>query len=367
MNSSALFELADDRHLNAYFGIIIAGMLAFLRQFSFNLIYLKIGSIGHLILFIITIASKRIQKNIILLQFYALFCIILWFDAILLWTGHKKSSTEDIPTAIRIINSTIRGTGLIMNSCTSLIVTLRIWATVNAAKATSFSQLKDYIDSPIIVLIPWLLGMPFFIAHLVASIQDTNNVIRTPYFCVILNERLNLATALTSTVVMFILMIVAFWTAIIFIRLRVSQIGLVKVRKTIDIQLSSRIILFLYYSITSLVVLLQATIEFQGFKTGPTLTFAATGLVAFVIFLIQADVLKALAIYFNLSDSPTPTNSHSQSRSTNTTDALIPRRKLSLSVFLPPKARVRDSNINNTVSQSTSKSASTQSFPLLPL
>lgn len=271
---------------------------------------------------------------------------------------------------------------MIMNSCSSLIVTVRIWSTVNTAKATSSYYLKEYIDSPIILLIPWLFGIPFFIAHIITSLKNTDDVIRTPYFCVILNAQLNLATVLTSTLIMFFLMIMALWTSVLLIRLRLSQFGLLKFRLSVDIQLISRILLFLYYSITSVVVLLKATIEFQGFKNGPTLTFAATGLVACITFLIQGDVLRVFKGCLSMTQSQP---SHSYTHTTHHTpssDPLIPptqsqssqrHRKLSLSVFLPPKARLKsdDKHTNHsesfTNSNSTSKSASTQSFPLLPL
>ncbi|TIA89378.1 hypothetical protein E3P81_03095 [Wallemia ichthyophaga] len=339
MSNHGVFDIAHERYLNAYYGILVA------------------GSIGHLFLFIATIYSKRIKRNLLLLQFYALFSIILWFDAILFWTGHKSSHTEDIPTSIRVINATVRGVGMIMNSSSSLIVTIRIWSTVNTAKATSTFYLKEYIDSPILILVPWLFGIPFFIAHLITSLKNTDLVVRTPYFCVVLNAQLNLATVLTATLIMFFLMIMALWTGVLLFKLRLSQIGLLKFRLSIDIQLISRIFLFLYYSVTSLVILLKSTIKFRGFENGSTLAFAATGL----------------------------SYSHNTQITTNQTpssDPLIPptqsqlsqkERRLSLTVFLPPKARLKSNDKNTRQSESitnsyaTSKSASTQSFPLLPL
>lgn len=280
---------------------------------------------------------------------------------------------------------------MIMNSSSSLIVTIRIWSTVNTAKATSTFYLKEYIDSPILILVPWLFGIPFFIAHLITSLKNTDLVVRTPYFCVVLNAQLNLATVLTATLIMFFLMIMALWTGVLLFKLRLSQIGLLKFRLSIDIQLISRIFLFLYYSVTSLVILLKSTIKFRGFENGSTLAFAATGLVAFLTFLIQADVLRVFSGCVSMTQSQIQSNSNSQSYSHNTqittnqtpsSDPLIPptqsqlsqkERRLSLTVFLPPKARLKSNDKNTRQSESitnsyaTSKSASTQSFPLLPL
>ena len=107
----------------------------------------------------------------------------------------------------------------------------------------------------------------------------------------------------------------------------------------------------MYYSVTSVVILIQSIFNFQGFESGSTLTFAATGFVAFVIFLIQADVLAAFAILFGLK-KPSPT---SQLTSTatgiqNDENGSNNRRnrRLSLTVFMPPiRSKSRQQNSNN--------------------
>ncbi|TIA71020.1 hypothetical protein E3P91_02772 [Wallemia ichthyophaga] len=259
MSNHGVFDIAHERYLNAYYGILVA------------------GSIGHLFLFIATIYSKRIKRNLLLLQFYALFSIILWFDAILFWTGHKSSHTEDIPTSIRVINATVRGVGMIMNSSSSLIVTIRIWSTVNTAKATSTFYLKEYIDSPILILVPWLFGIPFFIAHLITSLKNTDLV-------------RNLACDSTQ----------------------------------VDYKIS------------------RIREWFHSYSHNTQITTNQTP---------SSDPLIP------------PTQSQLSQK----------ERRLSLTVFLPPKARLKSNDKNTRQSESitnsyaTSKSASTQSFPLLPL
>ena len=198
------YQPASNHHLATYYGLILA------------------GSVGHLILLILTLCSKRVQKNGVLINFYFIFCITLWFDAILCWTGHTTDLTEDIPPAIRILNASIRVSGMVMNATSSFMVVLRIWSSVNVAASTSIAPYMEFIDSPTLVIIPWLFGIPFLIAHLVVSIKNPDVVIRTPYFCAILNHQLNLASVWTSTFVMFFLLVLALWTAVVLIRLRMS-------------------------------------------------------------------------------------------------------------------------------------------------
>lgn len=100
---------------------------------------------------------------------------------------------------------------------------------------------------------------------------------------------------------MILVVILAVWLAAILIRLRASQRGLVKIHWSVNLQLTARILLFLFYSLTSVTLHCWSLRGYDGVKTSSTLVFASTGLVAFTLFLIQADILAALGHYLGFS------------------------------------------------------------------
>ena len=71
-------------------------------------IFQLVASAGHLFLALLTIFSRQIAGNGVMLNFYGIFSVTLFFDAILLYTGHIYHKTDSIPSSIRIINASIR-------------------------------------------------------------------------------------------------------------------------------------------------------------------------------------------------------------------------------------------------------------------
>lgn len=96
---------------------------------------------------------------------------------------------------------------------------------------------------------------------------------------------------------MVFVVILAFWLTGLLVRLRATQRGLVRVKWSVNLQLTARILLFFFYSCTSVTLHVWNLYRFPGYRVSPTLVFASTGLVAFMLFLIQADILAALGHY----------------------------------------------------------------------
>ena len=71
-------------------------------------VFQLIGAGGHLFLLLLTISSRSIRNNGVVINFYSVFSITLFLDAILLYTGHLTSLTHDIPPSVRIINASVR-------------------------------------------------------------------------------------------------------------------------------------------------------------------------------------------------------------------------------------------------------------------
>ncbi|TIA92470.1 hypothetical protein E3P81_01446 [Wallemia ichthyophaga] len=262
------------------------------------------GSVGHLFLLLLTIISRSIHHNGVIINFYLIFSFTLWIDAILLYTGHLTSQTHQIPPSIRIINSSIRMTGMLANTCTTLTVVFRLFISVNTALSTRLAKILSKISDTILILVPWVLSMPFFIAYLARTIPHPDLVIRTPYFCDYNGSVLNKVVTNLTLALMCLILVLAILTAILLIKLRSSQHGLVYVKTSIDVVLGCRILLFLVYSLTTVVVLSGTLNDAWGsFSDGPTLAFGLTGFWAFLLFFIQPDTFNAIMTCFGLRKS----------------------------------------------------------------
>lgn len=99
-----------------------------------------------------------------------------------MWTGHAKDYTDDIPEGVRAVNVAFRLAGLVMNSSNSWMVVMRMFITLNVVRNTPINNILNHIRTPMLIAIPWLIGIPFFVAHLVEALKDPDNTYRTPYF-----------------------------------------------------------------------------------------------------------------------------------------------------------------------------------------
>ncbi|TIB62783.1 hypothetical protein E3P77_03749 [Wallemia ichthyophaga] len=291
--------VATATHLRAYYSLLI------------------IAAVGHACLLILTLASQRLHKHGVLINFYLIFMVTLWFDAILCWTQHMEDPHP--PKSLQIINAVFRLTGTVMNSSTTLMCVTKFWVSTNIAASTKISKYLHYLDNITLVIFPYAVGIPFLwvyfqekehgyshvhsFAYLGVFLDDRSMVHRTPYYCDSRHEPLNIAATVVALIVMIMVMILAFWLAGILIRLRASQRGLVKVHWSVNLQLTARILLFLFYSLTSITLHCWSLRGYDGVKTSSTLVFASTGLIAFTLFLIQADILAALSHYLGLNKS----------------------------------------------------------------
>ncbi|TIA87641.1 hypothetical protein E3P99_03043 [Wallemia hederae] len=273
--------VATTPHLNAYYSLLI------------------IAAVGHLGLLLFTLASQRLHKHGVLINFYLIFAVTLWFDSILCWTHHMHD--PDPPTAIQIVNATFRLSGMVMNSATTLMCVVKFWVSTNIAASTKISKHLHFLDNVTLVIFPYAVGMPFFFAYLGVFLKDRNMVHRTPYYADCRHQPLNIAATIVALIIMIGVVTLAIWLAIILIRLRASQRGLVQIHWTVNLQLTARILLFLFYSLTSITLHVWGLYGTDGVNTSSTLVFASTGLVAFTLFLIQADILAALSHYFGFT------------------------------------------------------------------
>lgn len=305
-----------------------------------------VGSGGHLFLLLLTITSRSIHQNGVIINFYSIFSLTLFLDAILLYTGHLTSLTDDISPSIRIINATVRQvrtlgsnhlsltqhrmTGMLANTCTTLTVVFRLFISVNSALSTPFAKPLSKISNTILISVPWVVSMPFFVAYLAQTIPHPEAVTRTRYFCDYNGSTLVQVTSNLTLALMCLMLLLAVLTAILLIRLRLSQHGLVYVNKSIDIVLGCRILLFGVYSLTT-VVILSGTLNhsWSSFSDGATLAFALTGFWAFLLFLIQPDTFDAIMTCFGL-------RKHRRRPSFSSVTASRPQRQQPLSPTLSP-------------------------------
>ena len=149
--------VATTPHLNAYYSLLI------------------IAAVGHLGLLLFTLASQRLHKHGVLINFYLIFAVTLWFDSILCWTHHMHD--PDPPKAIQIVNATFRLSGMVMNSATTLMCVVKFWVSTNIAASTKISKHLHFLDNVTLVIFPYAVGMPFL---WVTRLFVTPSLIRPP-------------------------------------------------------------------------------------------------------------------------------------------------------------------------------------------
>lgn len=191
--------------------------------------------------------------------------------------------------------------GMLANACTTLTVVMRVFTSVNAALGTPLAKYLVRITDTILIIIPWTVSVPFLIAYLVQTISNPEKVVRTKYFCSFEGATITEVTSNLTLALMSLLLVLAVLTAVLLIRLRISQHGLVYINTSTDLVIGCRILLFGLYSLTT-VTILSGTLNhrWSGFSDGPTLTFALTGFWAFLLFFIQPDTFDALKTCFGL-------------------------------------------------------------------
>lgn len=117
---------------------------------------------------------------------------------------------------------------------------------------------------------------------------------------------------------MVLLFIFAIWVGLLLLQLRLSQRKLVRTNWLVDLQLLSRIVLFVYYSVSVIgeyirinlaylsnffIVVEVMSINNNQFKPATQLTFATSGLAVAVVFLIESENLLLLFTCFRRKHS----------------------------------------------------------------
>ncbi|TIA90712.1 hypothetical protein E3P81_03597 [Wallemia ichthyophaga] len=287
MDGDSIPPLASKSQLRAYYSLLVT------------------GSALHLFLFIFTLSSRNVKKHAVVLNFYFIFCVTLWMDAVLLWTGHIYD--PDPPTGLEITNAVSRLPGMVMNASTTLMVVMKFWVSTNIALSTRVSHYFYWADSRVLVMIPYLLGIPFVIAFLVETITHSSILIRTPLYASIRPpNKLLYASVSVSLVLMVLVLVVAVWLTFLLCRMRAAQRGLLQTSWTVNIQLAARLLLFLFYSFISIALHIKTLAPGTHNEARNEELFGSIGIIAFALFFIQADILEALGMGVRLRRSSLP-------------------------------------------------------------
>ncbi|EIM19938.1 hypothetical protein WALSEDRAFT_61266 [Wallemia mellicola CBS 633.66] len=253
-----------------------------------------IGCFLHIVLFFLGLFHRIKNKNmLLLLNFHFLFALTLWFDSILLWTGHAHSFTDEIPKGIRAVNVAFRLAGMIQNASSSWMIALQMLISINVVNFSTLGHYTNYISIPMLVGFPWIIGIPFFVSHLYQALEDPENTYRTPFFADQTDTYLTRVSIITTLVLMILLLITVICVGYLLLKLRLSQRNLVKVSWFVHLQLASRVLFFSYYSITVIIVL-SLTVNFNDFEPAKQIVFATSGLAAAIVFLVENENINLM-------------------------------------------------------------------------
>lgn len=117
-----------------------------------------LGCLLHLLLFILTLTHK-VKHRLILLNFHLVFSLTLWFDCILLWTGHARDYTHSIPKGIRAVNVAFRLAGMVQNASNSWMIALQMLISLHTFNSTLIGRVLGYINSGVVRRLLYLLTL----------------------------------------------------------------------------------------------------------------------------------------------------------------------------------------------------------------
>jgi hypothetical protein len=83
-----------------------------------------LGAVGFLGLFILSVISQRLRKNVVLLSFFAVFPLVNVANTLLLWTGYIF---KPVPFGLCVASGALGSSSSLLQVAAALALVLKVW------------------------------------------------------------------------------------------------------------------------------------------------------------------------------------------------------------------------------------------------
>ncbi|KAJ7349031.1 hypothetical protein DFH08DRAFT_777924 [Mycena albidolilacea] len=165
-------------------------------------------------LLLVTLVSQRRAADRALLNLEAIFILTSVSGSILVWTGHALDTHP--PYALCLFNAAIGMANVPLMAGAALAVVLKVWGSVMiACHIRTRGVVQWIIWKPFLLALPYLSGLPLFIAGLIIGTRDPSKVYRgSPLYCVVENPGVQNTASAFGAAYTFSCLVLSVWTTI---------------------------------------------------------------------------------------------------------------------------------------------------------
>ncbi|KAJ7034136.1 hypothetical protein C8F04DRAFT_1102367 [Mycena alexandri] len=166
------------------------------------------------VLLVVTLFLQGPTANSTLINLEFIFIIASSTSSVLIWTGHALDPEPPFALCLFNASATMANTPLMAGAAVTIVI--KIWGTAMMFWHPRCRPAMVWIIwPPFLVLLPFLLAIPIFIAGVVIGLENRTAVFRgSPFYCVVNSDPVQTTSVLLGAVFTFTSLVLASWTAI---------------------------------------------------------------------------------------------------------------------------------------------------------
>ncbi|KAJ6536670.1 hypothetical protein DFH09DRAFT_992222 [Mycena vulgaris] len=244
-------------------------------------------------LFIVTLLVQGLTASGTLLNLELIFILTSSTTSSLTWTGHAR--TLDPPFGLCLFNASATMSSVPLMAGAAFSIVTKVWGTAMVIWHPRCRFVLEWVVwTPLLILIPFLFGIPLFIAGIAVGLEDRTKVFRgSPFYCVVDQDSLQTIASILGAVFTLISLILAIWTSIeLFIsRRRIGSNRFTQFDPRIPYAFTFRVILFSLFvgaAFVSGIIALSSSFS----AVIPDVIVASCGVGAFFIFASAQPIVR---------------------------------------------------------------------------
>ncbi|KAJ7076196.1 hypothetical protein B0H15DRAFT_602704 [Mycena belliarum] len=242
----------------------------------------------------VTLLAMGLRANPTLLNLEIIFIISSSTSSVLIWTGNARNM--DPPFSLCLMNASAVMANVPLMAGAALAIVAEVWGTAMTIWYPRFRPVLQWVIwTPFLVLLPYISAIPLFIAGTLLGLKDRTDVYRgSPFYCVLDQLPLQMATSIFGAAFTLIALVLATWTSVNLIatRRRVAGTRFTQDSETIVRRaFAFRVVLFSLFvgaAFVSGIIALSSSFD----AIVPDIIVASCGVGAFFIFATSSPIIR---------------------------------------------------------------------------
>ncbi|KAJ7165964.1 hypothetical protein C8R46DRAFT_1351443 [Mycena filopes] len=239
----------------------------------------------------VTLFLQGLTANSTLLNLEFIFIIVSSTNSALIWTGHALD--PEPPFALCLLNASATMSNTPLTAGAAVAIVAKVWGTAMMFWLPQCRPVMLWIIwPPFLLLFPYLLSIPVFVAGLVIGLKDRTTVYRaSPFYCVVDSAPIQTTSSLLGAVFAFVSLVLAAWTTIKMFQTRRRAGTRLADDPNVSYAFAFRVLLFSGFvgaAFVAGIVSLTSTFE----AVIPDIIVASCGVGAFFIFASSKPIIR---------------------------------------------------------------------------